>query len=86
MKRWTRKQTVTRILLVLAGLAALFATLSTGTGKSASTAGDAPVRANHRSETRSASPQGEPRAGREAHSDGGYWYWLEQQGLRENSH
>jgi len=33
MKRWTRKQIVTRTLLGLAGLAALFATLSTGTGR-----------------------------------------------------
>jgi hypothetical protein len=85
MKRWTRKQTVTRILLALAGLAALFATLSTGTGMGHVTE-DAPVRADPRSETRSAPSQDWPRAGREAHSDGGYWYWLEHQDSSGNSH
>ena len=86
MRRWTRKQAVTRILLTLTGLAALFATLSTGTGKATSTTEDAPVRADLRSETRNTPPQEEPRAGREGHSDGGYWNWLEQQGSMENSH
>jgi len=86
MKRWTRKQTVTRILLALAGMAALFATLSTGTGKGQPTPEDVPLRADHRSDTRNTPPQEEPSTGREAHSDGGYWYWLERQGSRENSH
>jgi len=84
MKRSTRR-TLTRALVGFAVAVALLLTLPTVTGKHATEAGDVKDHAEVRSAGRNTPPEA-PRADREAHSDGGYWYWLERQGSRENSH
>jgi hypothetical protein len=95
MKRPAGRKTVVRTLLLgAAGVAALFVTLPTLTGRATSTAADTPPQGAQRPAERNVPPE-EARADRarpesprirEAHSDGGYTYWLEHEGSRENSH
>ncbi len=74
-------KTTIRILAVLAGLALLFLALSAGTWGDASATAHAPA---YTADKRTDEPRAPAAAAhsdspviREAHSDGGYWYWLE---------
>jgi len=89
----SKGKTIAKALLGLAALVALLLALPTVTGKQASTTAEVPASADGGSAARNMPP--EPRADRarsdsprirEAHSDGGYTYWLEHEGSRENSH
>jgi hypothetical protein len=86
MRSATWKTTIP-LLLTIAAAVAVSVALSNPTGAQPSTTPDAPERAG---ESRIAPHQGAPNgphaqtveaplAIHEAHSDGGYWYWLERQ-------
>ena len=96
MKRPAKKKAVGRNLSTAAGAAALLATLSSLTGKATTAAAHAPLRAVEGAAVHNAPPppqqaRADPARSdsslmREAHADGGYWYWLEHEGPREDSH
>jgi hypothetical protein len=84
MKRPTRKD-MTRFLLGLAALVALYLTHPTVTGNAASAPAAAapaaaPPAADRGSEARNAPPPADPGEIHDAQSDGGYWEWLEREG------